>query len=101
PAAATPGALHLNGGALRTGAAFILNANRGITRGPLGGTFDITGAAGSLSYAGVIQDAITGTGSLTKTGTGVLTLSGNNTYTGGTTVKDGILKNNGSMASPA
>jgi len=99
PAAPMPGALHLDGGTLRTAATFMLNANRGIILGLFGGTFDIVGAAGNLSYAGVIQDSPEGTGSLTKTGTGILTLSGNNTYTGGTTVKGGVLKNNGSLAS--
>jgi autotransporter-associated beta strand protein len=99
PAVPTPGALHFDGGALRTVAAFILNANRGITLGILGGTFDISGAAGSLSYAGIIQDTPEGPGSLTKIGTGVLELSGANTFTGGTTVTGGVLKNNGSLAS--
>ena len=35
---------------------------------------------------------ISGSGSLTKTGAGTLILTGTNTYTGGTTVSDGILK---------
>lgn len=40
------------------------------------------------SYAG----AMTGTGSLTKSGAGVLTLTGLNSYSGGTSVLDGILR---------
>jgi autotransporter-associated beta strand protein len=66
PAVPIPGALLLNGGTLRTGSAFVLNANRGVTLGPLGGTFDIATAAGNLSYGGVMQDSLTGPGSLTK-----------------------------------
>ena len=99
PATPTPGALLLNGGTLRTGGAFILNANRGVMLGPLGGTFDIATAAGNVSYAGVMQDSLAGPGSLTKEGAGTLILSGNNTFTGGTTVKGGELRNNGSLAS--
>jgi autotransporter-associated beta strand protein/autotransporter passenger strand-loop-strand repeat protein len=39
-----------------------------------------------------IQDAIVGTGRLTKEGSGTLTLEGANTYTGGTTISAGTLK---------
>ena len=35
--------------------------------------------------------ALTGDGGLTKNGTGTLTLSAKNTYSGGTTISDGIL----------
>ncbi len=42
-----------------------------------------------------------GSGSLTKTGAGTLTLTGANTYTGGTTVKTGVLAVSGSGASIA
>ena len=41
----------------------------------------------STTFSGVIED----TGELTKLGNGTLTLSGANTYTGGTTVSDGVL----------
>ena len=46
------------------------------------------------TYAGVISN----TGSLVKTGGGTLTLSGANTYTGTTTVAEGMLVVNGTMA---
>jgi autotransporter-associated beta strand protein len=39
------------------------------------------------------SNAITGSGSLTQAGAGTLTLTTNNTYTGGTTVSAGVLKN--------
>ena len=52
------------------------------------------------SYAGVIADHTSGTGTvaLTKTGTGTETLTGANTYTGATTVNAGALFVNGSTA---
>lgn len=87
---ATPGAfsasnLTFTGGTLLIGAAFTLNANRGITLGTGGGTINTN------TFSTTISQAITGTGSLTKTGTGTLTLSGTNTYTGGTIVSGGTL----------
>jgi autotransporter-associated beta strand protein len=49
------------------------------------------------SYSGVIQDGA-GAVVLTKTGAGTLTLGGTNTYTGITTVSNGALIVNGSLA---
>ncbi len=40
---------------------------------------------------GELENTLSGTGSLVKTGTGELTLSGDNTYSGGTTIDDGVL----------
>ena len=49
-----------------------------------------TGSLGTTdTYAGVISGA---SGALVKTGTGTQTLSGNNSYTGGTTISQGILQ---------
>jgi autotransporter-associated beta strand protein len=56
----------------------------------------------STTVSGVIADGglLGGTGaSLIKTGTGTLTLTGNNSFTGGTTVNQGLLVVNGSLAS--
>ncbi|EGF9963359.1 fibronectin-binding autotransporter adhesin ShdA [Salmonella enterica] len=40
---------------------------------------------------GKLKNTLSGTGSLVKIGTGELTLSGDNTYSGGTTIDDGVL----------
>ena len=50
----------------------------------------------NTTYSGVLQ----GPGSLTKVGTGMLTLSGSSNYSGGTTINQGDLVVNGSLASP-
>ncbi|NBQ46796.1 MAG: hypothetical protein EBU39_04325, partial [Proteobacteria bacterium] len=42
-------------------------------------------------FSGIIQDG-SGTVAFTKAGTGTLTLSGTNTFSGGLTINDGILK---------
>ncbi|MCR3073423.1 fibronectin-binding autotransporter adhesin ShdA [Salmonella enterica subsp. enterica serovar Mbandaka] len=53
---------------------------------------------GAIANSGVLQvgegeleNTLSGTGSLVKIGTGELTLSGDNTYSGGTTIDDGVL----------
>src|SRR5439155_9423683 len=54
------------------------------------GTFnaaDLAGAAHNITLSGVIR----GPGGLTKSGPGTLTLSATNTYTGATTVNQGVL----------
>jgi autotransporter-associated beta strand protein len=65
-------------------------------------TFTLQGStAGTGEFGGKIIDALAGTTtatSVTKAGTGTWTLSGNNTYSGLTTVNDGVLQvanNNG------
>jgi autotransporter-associated beta strand protein len=46
----------------------------------------------NITIGQVLENAVSAAGSLTKDGTGVLTLSGANTFTGTTTVNDGILQ---------
>ncbi|MEZ0254828.1 MAG: beta strand repeat-containing protein, partial [Chthoniobacter sp.] len=58
----------------------------------------ISGTTITLSQAATAAGTVTGTfqanGSLTKSGLGTLTLNGNNSYTGTTTINDGILQGN-------
>jgi fibronectin-binding autotransporter adhesin len=81
---------------------------RGFTIGSGGGGLDVTTAGQTLTIitgitnsgrftiggAGntAINSIISGSGSLEKTGSGLLTLSGSSTYTGQTTISDGMLK---------
>src|SRR5206468_9909604 len=74
--------LTFDGGTLQTTGAFSLPD--AITLNAGGGAFN-TGADLTL------QQAITGTGGLTKTGSASLTLGGPNTYSGGTTISAGTL----------
>ncbi len=88
PGAFTANQLTIDGGTLRTTASFAIDdANRGVTLGAGGGTFDVT--TGTLTLAST--NIITGTGALTKIGTGTLLLNSQNTYDGGTTVTAGTL----------
>ncbi|MBB4758277.1 autotransporter outer membrane beta-barrel domain-containing protein [Xanthomonas arboricola] len=50
-------------------------------------------------YDSTFSNDISGAGNLTKNGAGKLTLSGNNSYTGGTSVSDGVLALSGSLRS--
>ncbi len=77
----------LDGGGISANAGFTLASQKGITLGSSGGRID---TSSSLTYAGVIS----GSGALTKTGTNnssTLTLSGASTYTGGTTLQQGVI----------
>ena len=80
------------------------------------GTLRLTGAAGSLGTAAVVNNgvldlnrsntntvanAISGTGSVTHSGAGPTTLSGTNTYSGGTSVNSGNLVINATGSLPA
>jgi len=78
--------LQLNGGTLATTATFTIDdANRGVTLGSSGGTFN-TADTTTLTIANVV----TGSGGLTKTGDGTLAVTGTNSYTGETIINDGI-----------
>ncbi|NDF87122.1 MAG: hypothetical protein EB102_11515, partial [Gammaproteobacteria bacterium] len=54
-------------------------------------TLTAGGDNSSTTFSGIIQDG-SGTVAFTKAGTGTLTLSGTNTFSGGLTINDGILK---------
>ncbi|GAA4333549.1 hypothetical protein GCM10023165_08770 [Variovorax defluvii] len=76
------GTLNFNGGTLRAIGAF--NTARNVSLGADGGTWQTDADIGSTG-------AISGAGALTKTGAGTLTLSGENSFTGGTDLKQGRL----------
>ncbi|MCM7573758.1 autotransporter outer membrane beta-barrel domain-containing protein [Enterobacter roggenkampii] len=73
-----------NGGTLKYGEAF--DTARQVTLESGGGTFDTNGHDVSL------LTEVEGNGQLTKTGKGSLTLTQDNTYTGGTTIEQGVLQ---------
>lgn len=91
PAVATADHLTLNGGTLRTTLTLALDdANRGITMGAAGGTFEV--ATGTTT---TVANVITGTGSVTKEGAGTLVFTAVNTNSGVTTVNAGVLAGTG------
>lgn len=55
------------------------------------GTGDIDNSGVLQVGEGELENTLSGSGALVKTGTGELTLSGDNTYSGGTTIDDGVL----------
>ncbi|XRD76236.1 autotransporter-associated beta strand repeat-containing protein [Dyella marensis] len=80
--------LDFEGGILQvTGTAFQSTA-RAITLSAPGGGFDIADAANVFT----VNQALGGTGGLSKLGAGTLVLTGANTYSGGTTVSAGTLQ---------
>lgn len=69
-------------------------SNRAFQLGAAGATIDVHEAAQTLTLNGVVSDHTT-TGNLTKEGVGGLVLGGANTYTGSTTVNEGVLQIDG------
>jgi autotransporter-associated beta strand protein len=101
------GRIVLNGGALSASLTFTLNAARGIALGPTAGTsgsgtLDVAPGA-ILTYNGTISNngSPSDTDSLIKTGAGELKLGGTGTYTGITSVEDGLLVIDSSEAIPS
>ncbi|WP_395736536.1 autotransporter-associated beta strand repeat-containing protein [Prosthecobacter sp.] len=86
PGAPVSNQLTLNGGTLATTASLTLNANRGVTLGAGGGTFDTAAATTAL-----LSGPITGSGSLTKVDAGTLVLASSNNYTGTTSITGGTV----------
>ena len=87
PTVLTANALTLNGGAVRSTVTFAIDdANRGITLGASGGSFN-PDAATTLTVANIA----TGAGNLTMGGAGTLALTAVNTFAGKTAVNAGTL----------
>ena len=85
---------NIYGGLITLGSATRINSDADTLR--LSNIGTITGAGFGLTVGGAGNTTInsiigTGAGTLTKDGTGILTLTGTNTYTGATTLADGVL----------
>ncbi|GGK08788.1 autotransporter-associated beta strand repeat-containing protein [Pseudomonas matsuisoli] len=78
----------LNGGTLAIAGADYSTTSRSLTLGALGGALSIQAAENTFVY----DNAITGSGPLTKLGAGTLALTGANAYTGGTLIGQGTLR---------
>ncbi|HEV2513539.1 autotransporter domain-containing protein [Bosea sp. (in: a-proteobacteria)] len=85
---ATSGALELDGGMLQVTGTTLTGLTRTIYLGSNGGGFDIADAANTFT----VTQSFSGSGKFTKAGDGTLVLSGTNSYTGTTTVSNGILR---------
>ena len=85
----TSGTLDLNGRSITLGA---LSGSSGgtITTGVAGSVTLTSTAATDSTFAGAMTNG-SGTMAVTKQGSGTLTLSGSSSYTGGTTISDGVL----------
>jgi len=89
PASYDAAHLTLAGATLRTTATTSISANRGVTLGSGGGTFEVDPSS-TLTIASIIAETA-GPSTLTKTGTGTLKLTGANSYTGATDISAGVL----------
>ena len=90
-------ALRLDNGALRVAGTGMQKLDRKVVLEAGGGSLEIADRFNSV----IIDQAISGAGSLTKLGGGTLNLTATNTYTGDTNVKGGRLAVNGSIATSA
>jgi autotransporter-associated beta strand protein len=66
---------------------------------PTTSTYNIGANGNSTTFSGKIADGISDSVTVIKSGTGSLFLNGNSTYTGSTTVSNGVLGGTGSIAS--
>jgi len=82
------GALTFDGGTLQVTGTTFGEYTRGYNWAAGGGTFDI--ADGGHTFT--VNDALTGSGGLTKIGPGTLALAGANTFEGGTIIEAGTLR---------
>ena len=88
---ANAGAVNVNGGTL---SCTTVNETIGaltLTSGSITGTTGTLTPSSTTASAGTISKIIGGSGTFTKNTSGIVTLSGVNTYSGGTTINDGVL----------
>ncbi|WP_395748858.1 autotransporter-associated beta strand repeat-containing protein [Prosthecobacter sp.] len=90
PGAVTPDQLTLDGGTLQTTADLTVAANRGVTIGAAGGTFQT-----AVGTTATVSSVVTGAGILTKEGAGTLVFTATNTNVGLTNVNAGTLSGTG------
>ena len=86
-------------GALSGGPNTVLAGRSSNSAAPAGTTYSIGANGNNTTFSGKIADGLD-TVKVVKVGTGTLLLNGNNTYTGSTTVSNGVLGGTGSIASP-
>lgn len=91
--------LTYNLGALSGGANTILAGRSTNSFAPAGTTYRIGANGNSTTFSGAIANGLD-TVTVVKVGSGSLFLNGANTYTGSTTVSNGVLGGTGSIASP-
>lgn len=89
--------LHLDNGTLRIAGTDMALLDRAVVLEAGGGALDVAEADNAVAIARVVS----GTGDLTKLGAGALGLFGENTYTGETHIREGLLLVDGSIASSA
>ncbi len=89
PGGAAPDKIQIGNGTLGISASMTINANRGMTLTNAGSSIDVFSGQ-TATYNGIIAGS--GAHVLTKAGAGTLILGGANTYSGNTTVSNGVIR---------
>lgn len=89
PGSPTSNSVTIGNGSLGVSSTLTINANRGITLNNTSSTIDAFGGT-VVTYNGIIEGS--GSHNLVKNGPGTLLLGGANTYTGATSITNGVLQ---------